>query len=301
MKKILIIGSKGFIGQAAVTHFKAKENIEVFGADVVVDYPAENYFLIDSTNSDFSKLFSAQEFDICINCSGAASVPDSLKNPTRDYMLNTVNVFKMLSAIREYQPSCKFVNLSSAAVYGNPTRLPIKESDTLAPLSPYGYHKMQAETISREFYELFDIANVNLRIFSAYGEGLKKQLFWDLHKKTKDSDGTVSLFGTGQESRDFIYIKDLIETFDVIIENGEFKGESINIANGEEVTIREVAECFYSFYDKKYEIKYSLENRKGDPNNWVADISKLKSLGYVSKYSLADGFKNYHKWVKGVD
>jgi UDP-glucose 4-epimerase len=301
MKKLLIIGSKGFIGQAAFAYFQRKEEWKVFGADVVVDYPAERYFLIDTTSSDFSTVFKAEDFDFCINCSGAASVPNSLRNPLRDYMLNTVNVFKMLSAIREFQPTCKFINLSSAAVYGNPVKLPIKETDDLLPLSPYGHHKMQAEMVCREFYELFDIASVNLRIFSAYGEGLKKQLFWDLHQKTKQSGTDISLFGTGAESRDFIYIQDLLQVFEVVMNNGAFKGDTINVANGIEVTIKEVAETFFSCYDTAYKPIFSKAVREGDPNNWVADISKLKDLGYNRQYTLKAGFKHFHKWVTTVE
>jgi dTDP-glucose 4,6-dehydratase/UDP-glucose 4-epimerase len=123
--KILIIGSKGFIGQHLKRFLMSKDH-EVWGADVVVDYVhPEKYFLIDASNADFHELFKEVNFDVCINCSGAASVPDSLQHPLRDYNLNTANVFKLLDAIRLSQPGCKFINLSSAAVYGNPPALPV--------------------------------------------------------------------------------------------------------------------------------------------------------------------------------
>ena len=71
--KILVIGSKGFIGQH-LCHYYQEQGQEVWGADVVVDYVnTESYFLIDSSNSDFSSVFEQQEFDLCVNCSGAAS------------------------------------------------------------------------------------------------------------------------------------------------------------------------------------------------------------------------------------
>src|SRR5687767_6850549 len=145
--KILIVGSKGFIGEHAYKFFSAQNQYETWGCDVVVDYNAPRYFLLDSTNSDFSELFEAVVFDVCINCSGAASVPDSLKFPLRDFTLNTFNVIKMLDAIRKYRPTCKFVNLSSAAVYGNPSSLPVGENSLPMPVSPYGLHKLQAEQL----------------------------------------------------------------------------------------------------------------------------------------------------------
>ena len=131
--KILIIGSKGFIGQH-LRRFLISRNEEVWGADVVADYVhPEQYFVIDASNADFHALFAEIQFDLCINCSGAASVPDSLQHPLRDYNLNTANVFKLLDAIRISQKNCKFLNLSSAAVYGNPETLPVAATARLTP------------------------------------------------------------------------------------------------------------------------------------------------------------------------
>ena len=95
-------------------------------------------------------------------------------------MLNVSNVFKQLDAIRKFQPGCKYINLSSAAVYGNPESLPISEDHHLDPISPYGNHKKMAEEVCADFYTNYRIPTCSLRIFSAYGAGLQKQLFWDL-------------------------------------------------------------------------------------------------------------------------
>src|SRR5688572_14773670 len=114
--KILIIGSKGFIGFSVFTYLSKKHDYQVWGCDVVVDYTATNYFLIDASNSDFEEVFQQQPFSVCINCSGAANVPNSLLHPLRDYYLNTLNVFKILESIRKHAPACRFLNISSAAV-----------------------------------------------------------------------------------------------------------------------------------------------------------------------------------------
>lgn len=295
--KYLIIGSKGFIGESLKKYLENKQETAVWGADVVVDYvDTEKYFLIDASNSDYKSIFETQGFDVCINCSGAASVPDSILHPLRDYQLNTVNVFKILDAIRTYQPKCKFINLSSAAVYGNPNLLPIKENAPALPLSPYGIHKLQSEQICSEFFRFFGIATCSLRIFSAYGEGLKKQLFWDLYRKTKDQK-KINLFGNGKESRDFIYILDLLDAIELVANKADFHGEAINIANGEEVFIEDCVASFYNNFDQTIDYCFSGEGRAGDPNNWIADISMLKSLGYERKFNLEKGLENYYKWI----
>ncbi len=292
---ILIIGSKGFIGTHCVNHFSLQHN--VWECDVVTDYNNENYYLVDATNADYSEIFREQEFDICINCSGAASVPDSIKNPQRDFILNTYTVFKQLDALRKYNANCKYINLSSAAVYGNPESLPIIETQTLAPISPYGKHKKMAEDICCEFYEDFNINTCSLRIFSAYGPGLKKQLFWDLSKKYNNSTN-IELYGTGDESRDFIYITDIIEALECVIKEGAFKGETINIANGEELTIKIIANLFYNFLDPNTNVNFGGEQRKGDPTNWRADINKLIQLGYIKNVTIEEGLANYIEWLK---
>ena len=298
--KILLIGSKGFIGQHLKKYFISRQH-QVWGADVIVEYAhAEQYFLIDASNADYHAVFQEQVFDICINCSGAASVPDSLIHPIRDFNLNAGNVFKLLDAIRMYQPICRFINLSSAAVYGNPTSMPVTENSVVAPLSPYGFHKQASEKICEEFFRFFGIATCSLRIFSAYGEGLKKQLFWDLFQKTK-SASPVSLFGTGKESRDFIYIQDLVQAIDLITQYVDFKGQAINIANGEEVFIEDCVKTFYGYFDEPVKYHFVGQVREGDPNNWVADISTLQQLGYHQQHRLADGLKKYYEWIKAAD
>lgn len=294
--KVLIIGSKGFIGQHALQRFNQKPGWKAWGCDVVVDYPAADYFLIDAGNADYKSIFQQQSFDLCINCSGAASVSDSLKRPSRDYHLNTHNVFKILDAIREYNLDCKFINLSSAAVYGNPEALPIKEAFSSHPISPYGWHKLQSELLCKEYFEQFNIATACLRIFSVYGPGLKKQLFWDLYQKAKKGS-PVLLWGTGNESRDFIYIDDLIDAFECIIENAKFEADIINVATGTETPIKEVAHIFLKCIDKNIQYEFSGQVKEGDPQNWRADITQLEALSFKVKTSISEGLQNYHKWL----
>lgn len=297
--KIVVIGSKGFIGNNLFDYLLSREHI-VYGADVVVDYTNHGeYFLLDASNANFHTIFESIDFDVCINCSGAASVPDSLTNPLRDYYLNTVNVFKILDAIKKFQPNCKFINLSSAAVYGNPKSLPVKENFELNMVSPYGTHKFQAEQICNEFYEYFGLKTCSLRIFSAYGEGLKKQLFWDLYKKAI-TGLPLTLFGTGNESRDFIYIKDLVRCIELSMVNSDFKADIINIANGEEVFIKDAVNIFLKFFSRKIEYSFTGHERHGDPNNWVADIARLKEMGYASAYKIEEGLENYYNWIQRI-
>ena len=296
MKKILIIGSKGFIGSHAYRYFSVQADIACWACDVVVDYTDERYFVIDSSNSDFNEIFETEAFDYCLNCSGAASVPDSLKHPLRDFSLNTYNVAKMLEAIRRYAPHCRFINLSSAAVYGNPVKLPIAETAANQPLSPYGHHKLMAETLCHQYFQYFDIGTCSLRIFSAYGPGLQKQLLWDVFKKSQHTD-SVLLFGTGQESRDFVFVADIIRAIALVLKGGQFDGKAYNLASGVETTVSEIVTELLQALNYAGKLAFSGAGRSGDPVNWRADISRLADIGFMPTVSIQEGVQHYVEWL----
>ena len=298
--KILVIGSKGFIGSACYNYFKNQPGYEVYGADVVVEYDDPNYFLIDAINADFKKVFHKQQFNWCINCAGAASVPESFNNPERDYLLNVHHVVSILNAIKEGNGNCRLIQLSSAAVYGNPQMLPIAESHALNPLSPYGVHKKQAEELCQLYHDHFSL-NVHIfRVFSAYGAGLKKQLFWDLYKKSQ-TQTNITLFGTGNETREFIHVIDIVNATNLFI-NADKPGFSItNIANNNTITITTAAETFLKYIGFSGGLSFTGTNRVGDPLYWQADNSLLISLGYQQKVNFDDGINTYCKWLKGKE
>jgi UDP-glucose 4-epimerase len=296
--KLLIIGSKGFIGSHCVAWFGRQH--EVWAADVHTDYNEKNFFLVSPANSDFHGVFVRQKFDFCINCSGAASVPDSLVDPARDYQLNVNNVFYLLEAIRVTSPDCKFLNLSSAAVYGNPKEFPISEKQVANPLSPYGYHKLYAEQLCGEYFHFYKIRTSSLRIFSAYGPGLKKQIFWDLFLKTTQAN-EIQLFGSGRETRDYIFIEDIMRGIQCILDRDVFDASVYNLASGVSRTIEEVSRLFLDALGWKGKIEFSGKKREGDPDFWSADISKLQSLGFVPQVSVQEGIKKYVKWLSQSD
>jgi UDP-glucose 4-epimerase len=292
--KILVIGSKGFIGSHVVNHFSIDN--EVWGADVV-DLSAKNYFKLEKRNTNYETLFEKHQFDACINASGNGSVPISLNLPVFDFELNVTNTIKLLDALRVHNPSCKYINMSSAAVYGNPSLLPIKEDVQLKPLSPYGWHKLYSEQISKEYYYLYNLKTINLRLFSVYGEHLKKQLFWDIYQKCLRTND-VELFGTGNETRDFIYIEDLMIAIDCILKKGLFNGEAVNVASGIETAIKEAASIFCNAVNPDIIIRFNSIVKPGDPLNWKADVSLLKSFGFENGVNIETGLTNTVKWLK---
>ena len=135
-----------------------------------------------------------------------------MSDPGDDFRINTSMTFETLEAVRTQVPDCHFLLASSAAVYGEPPSLPVTEDAPLRPLSPYGFHKMQAEAMCREYAALHGLTTTALRIFSAYGPGLRRQVLWDICHKALTSP-PVRLHGTGSESRDFVFVDDIAAAF----------------------------------------------------------------------------------------
>ena len=193
----------------------------------------------------------------------------------------------------------KIIFASSAAVYGNPKHLPIKELDDVDPISPYGKHKLLAESLITKFYQDYKVAACSLRIFSVYGPGLKKQLLWDVYNKAMDAKGdSISLYGTGLESRDYIYIDDLLSAIDLVLKNGDFNGTIYNVASGVEVEIQKITKLLVSKLNKNINIQFNGVVKEGDPLNWLSDITRLKKMGYKSEVSIEVGVKRYVEWLE---
>jgi UDP-glucose 4-epimerase len=294
--KILVLGSNGFIGSNTLHYFR-KKFPATMGCDV---YPPaiydERFLLLDHGNPEFNKVFLQNTFDICINASGTGSVQFSIDRPDEDYRMNAKNVFDILNAISQFNSQCRFINFSSAAVYGNPESLPISEKARTRPVSPYGFHKLISEQICAEFYHLKKIRTCSMRVFSAYGKGLRKQLFWDIYRKAKQHQ-VVELFGTGDEERDFIYIQDILNAIEKIIDRSSFEADVINVASGNSISIREAATLCLQTFGIEKSIRFNGIAKQGDPVSWQADIKKLESYGYTSAVNLEEGLGFYKDWI----
>lgn len=254
----------------------------------IIDSGENNYYRIESSR-DLARAVTAEKFDFCLNASGSGSVSFSYNNPAMDKQLNLENVRVIAESLAQANPTCKLVNFSSAAVYGNPEKLPVHEGSSTRPLSPYGRNKLEAEKMLKELAHQGLSCN-SLRVFSAYGPGLHKQIFWDLFLKSRQSE-KIELFGTGHESRDFIYICDLLHAIECVLEKAVFEGETINVASGIEVTIKEAAGLFLNCLPGTKNLFFSGQSKAGDPLNWKADITHLRSLGFQPQTPLAQGLK----------
>ena len=261
--------------------------------------PRENlslYCPMRLPDTRFDELLSEETPDLIVHSAGRASVPLSVTNPERDFDGNTVLTFKLLDAVRRCSAKSRFVLLSSAAVYGNPRNLPVGEDCEVSPISPYGFHKRQAELACQEFAVSFGISTCSLRIFSAYGPGLRRQVLWDILSRAHKSR-TLKLFGTGEETRDFIHAKDLAIAVDIVAQNAPMTGEVYNVGSGCETSIADLAKILLEALECDVDLEFDGQQPTGVPSKWRADISQLTGLGFHPSINFADGIKQYANWA----
>jgi UDP-glucose 4-epimerase len=218
-----------------------------------------------------------------------------MEQPGEDLAQNVVDFHHLLDQLRLSGCATRVIQLSSAAVYGQPDEFPITEATPLRPVSPYGFHKLQAEMVSREFYQIYGLPVCNLRIFSAYGAGLKRQIVWELCRKARLT-GQLVLEGTGFEERDFIHGRDVARAARLIAEKGQFDAGAYNIALGISRRVAEVATCIGKLMGLPQEPVFEGKSRPGNPEIWRASPTRLQELGFVPKVSWEEGLKENINW-----
>lgn len=306
MRRVLVTGAGGFIG-SHVCAALAEAGFTV-GAVGRFDtrsgrgaYWQRAHTIAGLTLPDpaFARLVGKFKPEALIHCAAPASVPDSVAEPYSDFSGSVDVCAFTLETLRLHAPACRFLLVSSAAVYGNPPTLPVTETCPCAPVSPYGYHKRMCELLTEEYAALHGIGGAVFRIFSAYGPGLLRQVVHDLFRHfLTPSDQPVQLVGSGEESRDFIHVHDICRAL-VLALRDNAQGV-FNLASGVETTIGDLAEMVRGISGSARPILFSNQARRGDPKCWRADIGKLTALGFKTQTSLEQGLRDYRQWLESL-
>jgi UDP-glucose 4-epimerase len=301
MSKVIITGASGFIGRNLARHFSRK-GWQVYGIDSNAEESApmadlKGYYAIRLPSDKLGPIFQSIQPDLCVHCAGRSSVGLSVSDPRSDFFSGPVLTWEMLDAIRLHASRCRFVFISSAAVYGSPEHLPISEAMSPHPLSPYGCHKWQSELICQEFSGIYGLQVAVARVFSAYGPGLRRQVVWDLFHQAM-THSRISAQGTGMESRDFIHVSDLCLALETIAKNAPFCGEPYNVASGQETEIAQLATMISASAAPGCEIHFNGKLPPGTPTNWRADIAALQKLGFSPAIKIQDGIRSFGAWCR---
>jgi UDP-glucose 4-epimerase len=283
--RILITGSRGFMG-GSVGRLAAQAGHDLLGVSLSSQPERDwtgRHIRADASCANLVPVICEFKPDAVFHAIGPASVPASFKSPTEDFRIALLTWSHLLDCIRRsgHRPWIFFP--SSAAVYGNPSKLPVDEQGGIAPISPYGFHKAACELLAREYAECFGLDLVICRFFSIFGAAQRRLIVWELYQQLITAKATVWLEGTGRESRDYLDIQDVGNVFLQLAakfsrRRHEGACVTINIARGEETRILDLAQTMRDMVAPKKKIRSHGWPRPGDPARWCADVSLLESL-----------------------
>ena len=298
---VLITGGFGFLGRTVAHKFKQLDYRVVgigrgrWGAEEALARGFDVW--LDASVSLASLMTLNERFDLVVHCGGNGSVGYSLANPLQEFAKTVQGTVELLEFLRVSRSKALLVYPSSAGVYGAKDDAPIKESDSLNPVSPYGYHRRMAEELLESYSKNYGIRVAVIRFFSIYGPGLTKQLLWDASSKLRAAGNTESIFwGTGEETRDWIYSKDAVELI-LAVSKSTQRFSVLNGANGVRVTVRETLEVLRFALAVDTKIVFNGAAREGDPRFYHADVSKALALGWKPSTGLSEGISNYVRWL----
>jgi UDP-glucose 4-epimerase len=299
-KRVLITGACGFVGRH-ISRSYADDDWEVVGIGHGTWNKVEwRRWGIDEWHSADVTLDSlityAGEPDAVVHCAGSGSVTFSMSKPYQDFQRTVETTISVLEYARLYAPFTRIVYPSSAGVYGMVYKLPIAESDLLHPTSPYGVHKYLAENLCDSYAKHFNISVAVVRLFSVFGAGLRKQLLWDASQKI--TRGENSFFGTGEEIRDWLHVKDAASLLTTATQHASTECPIVNGGSSIGVTVREVLTQLFAEYGRDDLPIFSGMARAGDPPGYVADISLARRWGWQPKIELRQGLREYAEWFK---
>ena len=301
MSLILVTGAAGFLGRHIVREM-IRGGWDVLAVDSATPENAAIphgviYRSLQLPSGQFSGLLKEYRPAACVHAAGRASVAASVSDPDADFVASVEVTQRLLSALRDFSTGCRTVLLSSAAVYGQPEELPVKESAPLRPISPYGYHKRICEVLMEQAAQLFNVPAASARIFSAYGSGLRRQVLWEIASQYSEKN-SAALKGTGRESRDFIQASDVARALRIIVEKAPCAGETYNVASGVETTVAQAAETIRNLFPGASAPEFEGRKTEGDPERWLADCSRIRGIGFQPSITLEQGLEGLVSWVK---
>ncbi len=310
--KILITGGAGFIGSNLAKKLMDRGD-KVVLIDNFNDYydpklkrdrlknilRGYNYKLYkgDIRNEKLlERIFKTEKLDKVMHLAAMAGVRNSLLNPKLYEEVNVRGTLNLLELSAKYKIK-NFVYASSSSVYGNNTKVPFSESDPVdTPISPYAATKKTTELLAHTFSHIYGLPTTGLRYFTVYGPWGRPDMALFLFTDAISNNKPIQVFNHGKMSRNFTYVDDIVSGTIVALDNPQ-PYAVMNIGGDKEETLMRFIEVIEENMGKKAK-KKMLPMQPGDVPSTVADIRKLRKLGWKPTTGIEEGIKNFVEWYK---
>lgn len=298
----LITGGAGFIGShiadallsqgnyvVCMDNFDDYYNSEIKRNNIEHNLGRENYVLIDGDIRDVNllrKVIQENSIDYILHNAAQAGVRISVKDPVKPHEINATGTLNILMASLDSGVK-KVINASSSSVYGKVKYLPFDEGHPNQPVSPYGVSKLAAEHYCRVFYEVYGLRTTSLRYFTVYGPRMRPDLAISIFTRKALNNEPLEIFGTGEKTRDFTYISDVIHANMCALSKGD--GEIYNIGSGNRISVNELANKIITITKSRSGVIHA-QSQKGDAEHTWANVEKAeKELRWSPKVIIDEG------------
>jgi UDP-glucose 4-epimerase len=294
----LITGAAGFLGAALANHL-SRQGHQVRGLDDLstgdrVSLSPDVHFTRGDVN-DRPKLWTLlQDVDVVYHLAARVSVPESVLYPREYNAVNVGGTVSLMEAMRDVGVR-RVVMASSGAVYGDRGEQPINEETVPNPRSPYAVSKLAAEHYIRTIGALWNIETISLRIFNAYGPGQRMPVSHPpvvphfIHQTLRN--GTLVVHNDGMQTRDYVYVDDVIRALTAATTAPGLDGLVINVGSGTETSVRDLVSTVTEIIPGKAEVVYN-PRVSGGVSRMCADLTLAKKkLSYTPSVSLGDGLR----------
>ncbi|MEI6125196.1 MAG: NAD-dependent epimerase/dehydratase family protein [Pseudomonadota bacterium] len=309
MTKCFITGGAGFIGSHLVEACLARGDSVIVLDDLSTgkkgNLPPGNPGLkfIQGDITDRQKLLDIRknnpDIEYIFHLAALVSVPKAMADPLHAHKVNFDGTLLLLDTFKSLALK-KFIFASSSAVYGDTKIIPVREDFLPRPISTYGADKLQGEHYLKIYNDAFNLPTASCRFFNVFGERQDPSSLYSgvisifLDKslaQKKGLDTAMTIYGDGQQTRDFIYVKDIVGALLCIAGNQHLRGTELNLGYGQQTTIVELARKIMHLAGVDLKLDFQ-EQRPGDIKHSVADIKKLLNTGFTFRHSFDEGLKN---------
>ena len=245
---------------------------------------------------------AASGCDVIFHLAAVVAVQETIKNPVESAMINDIGTLNVLETARRKNVK-RVILASSCAVYGDDPRLPKKENMTPKPASPYAVQKLSAEHYARVYFELYGLETLSLRFFNVYGPRQNPSSPYSgvisIFMTRAASNQNPVIYGDGNQSRDFVYVKDVVKANLLAAGTNDLAGNVVNVGTGSSVRINRLWELISSLNGRRLEPNFAPA-REGDILHSVASIEMAQSiLNFKNDFPLEKGLDLTFEWYRG--
>jgi UDP-glucose 4-epimerase len=307
-KRILITGVAGFIGSNLADRC-LELGANVIGIDNMFNGSIHNlknallskdFKLIKGDIRDYSLLLEiSKDIEIIYHVGAFTSVPQSILMPETCNAVNVNGTINILNVARKNDIE-KVIFSSSSSVYGDSNKLPLNEDMPRNPISPYGTSKLAGESYMQSFHHIYGLKTLILRYFNVFGPRQKDSPYSGVIAiwigKIQRNEPLI-IFGNGNNSRDFTYVKDVVQG-NLLAGEKNVSGEIFNIGAGSPISLNDLAGLLLRLTDRQDLSVTHTDPRPGDIIHSYADISKAKNLlDFIPQYDQKSGLIEYLSWI----